>query len=114
MYECPHCGEPLDEDAEFCHQCGSDVETGWNPDIDYHAVELPEDDLADDEVPAPGEAAQPRGRIPVDYGLLVAAVIVFIGASFVAYGWAAVLPLFFLAACAVIVRLLVKKGPTRY
>jgi hypothetical protein len=44
MDECPHCGEPLKEDAECCPYCGSDFETGWKPDVDYYSVELPEDD----------------------------------------------------------------------
>ena len=43
MDECPHCGEPLPEKAESCPHCGSDFETGWKPDTDYYAVELPDD-----------------------------------------------------------------------
>jgi hypothetical protein len=46
MDECPHCGEPLAEDAESCPHCGSDFETGWKPDTDYYAVELPEEEPA--------------------------------------------------------------------
>ena len=49
MDECPHCGEPLEEEAESCPQCGSDFETGWKPDTDYYAVELPEDDTSYEE-----------------------------------------------------------------
>ena len=41
MDECPHCGEPIDENAESCPHCGSDFETGWNPDADYLGLELP-------------------------------------------------------------------------
>jgi uncharacterized membrane protein YvbJ len=44
MDECPHCGEPIAPSAESCPHCGSDCETGWKPDTDYYAVELPEDD----------------------------------------------------------------------
>lgn len=42
MVPCPHCGEPLPENATFCRYCGSDAETGWDEDVDYHSVELPE------------------------------------------------------------------------
>ena len=49
MDECPHCGEPLEEEAESCPHCGSDFETGWKPDTDYYAVELPEDDTSYEE-----------------------------------------------------------------
>jgi hypothetical protein len=45
MNECPHCGEPLREGAESCPYCGSDAETGWNPDADYLGLELPDDDF---------------------------------------------------------------------
>src|SRR5262245_39596419 len=44
MDECPHCGEPIQASAESCPHCGSDFETGWKPDTDYYAVELPEDE----------------------------------------------------------------------
>ncbi len=47
--ECPFCGEPIDSEAQVCPHCGSDAETGWNPDSDYESVEIPEDDL----VPVP-------------------------------------------------------------
>ena len=46
MDECPHCGEPIEEEAESCPHCGSDCETGWKPDADYYSVELPDDDGA--------------------------------------------------------------------
>jgi hypothetical protein len=45
VHDCPHCGEPLEEGADSCPRCGSDDETGWNPDSDYYGVELPEDDV---------------------------------------------------------------------
>ena len=41
---CPHCGSPLRRDAVACRECGSDFETGWSEDIDYHSIELPEDE----------------------------------------------------------------------
>lgn len=43
--ECPHCGAPLRPNAVACRECGSDIETGWSDDIDYHSVELPEEPL---------------------------------------------------------------------
>jgi hypothetical protein len=55
MDDCPHCGEPLDDDASSCPHCGSDFETGWNPDAEYYGVELPEEDE-----PAP-PGARPAG-----------------------------------------------------
>lgn len=42
MDACPHCGETLARNARFCRHCGSDEETGWSPDVEYHSVELPE------------------------------------------------------------------------
>ncbi|MFN0059025.1 MAG: zinc-ribbon domain-containing protein [Planctomycetota bacterium] len=48
MTLCPHCGEPIADTATRCRSCGSDAETGWAEDVDYHSVELPEPH-ADDE-----------------------------------------------------------------
>ena len=45
MFICPNCGEEIYNDsARVCPHCGSDHETGWNPDADYLSVELPEDE----------------------------------------------------------------------
>jgi hypothetical protein len=41
---CPHCDSPLSPRAVACRECGSDIETGWSDDVDYHSVALPEDD----------------------------------------------------------------------
>lgn len=46
---CPHCGEPIDDDARSCPHCGSDEETGWKPDADLYSFALPDDDLESDE-----------------------------------------------------------------
>ncbi len=41
-FPCAHCGELIPEDATLCRHCGSDMETGWNPEVDYHSIELPD------------------------------------------------------------------------
>ena len=40
--ECPNCGAPLKPDAVFCHECGSDAETGWREDSDLESLDLPQ------------------------------------------------------------------------
>lgn len=47
-FPCPHCGEILPDDAKCCRACGSDHETGWETDTDYHSVEIPEFLLPDE------------------------------------------------------------------
>ncbi len=42
-FPCPHCGEQVEESAAFCRHCGSDADTGWNPDSDYESLELPDE-----------------------------------------------------------------------
>jgi hypothetical protein len=109
MYNCPHCGEPLDDDAEFCRHCGSDAETGWKPDVDYYSVEFPEDDAPSSELP-PATAERQRGA-RVGYALLAASLIAFAAAGFLTYGWGVFLPMSFLAACATLFWLHVKRQP---
>ncbi len=80
--ECPFCGEPIDVDADFCPHCGSDAETGWNPDADYESLELPEDDEPAAEPPQPGPE-EVRAQLSRMFGpALVAGTWVL----FVAYG----------------------------
>jgi hypothetical protein len=62
MNECPHCGESLDREAQSCPYCGSDFETGWNPDADYLSVDLPDDD----DFPAELEAGPPPKEVSPD------------------------------------------------
>ncbi len=57
--ECPFCGEPIDLDATFCQHCGSDAETGWNPDSEYESVELPEEEAEE----APSAAARRHSQV---------------------------------------------------
>lgn len=84
MDECPHCGEPIDEEATFCRHCGSDGETGWKPDTDYYAVELPEDEDAEAE---PSEAP-PRWMLKERLrSLLGPALVTAAWVGFVAYGF---------------------------
>lgn len=49
MFICPNCGEPVADEAKACPACGSDEETGWNPDADSLSVDLPEDGEANEE-----------------------------------------------------------------
>ena len=57
MDRCPHCGRALRPDAEACNYCGSDFETGWNPDAEYFGFELP----SDDDTYSPRERAHNAG-----------------------------------------------------
>ena len=98
MDECPHCGEPIDEDAESCRYCGSDFETGWKPDQDYYAVELPEDDL--EVVPGYSRDSAAAGWQNLLGASLVAVTgIVFLGAAAYTYRGAVTAFAMLLAAC---------------
>jgi uncharacterized membrane protein YvbJ len=103
MYDCPHCGEPLEEDASSCPYCGSDSETGWKPDVDYYSLELPEDDEEDGAAPEVRPLSPPERVWTYRIGLAVVtvALIVFVLLGFQTYHWGVLLPLLFLAACAV-------------
>ena len=98
--ECPHCGEPLENDAENCPSCGSDDETGWKSDLDYYAVELPEDDFLDEEsFEQPVRSPWPNW---VGYAVLTLALVALVAVGFTTYSWGVLLPLLFLALCALI------------
>lgn len=95
MDECPHCGEPIEDDADRCPHCGSDAETGWNPDAEYESLDLPDAELT------PEGSGQPELRWD---RLVSAAVVGVAAASFIWIGIGAypslLLPfLAFLAAC---------------
>ncbi len=90
MFDCPHCGEPLAEEATFCRHCGSDAETGWSPDTDYHAVEIPEeleepeeDDLS--EAAAPGKTTTIHWDTWVLFALLMVVVVGLIAPGLLSY-----------------------------
>lgn len=61
MHECPNCGEPLPRGASACKECGSDEKTGWKSaeDVDYEAVDLPEDIDYEDVLANEGLAPRP-------------------------------------------------------
>jgi hypothetical protein len=74
MDECPHCGEPIDEDAVSCPHCGSDTETGWMEDAEDASVDLPDDE------PSLGleETRGPEPDSPVAWVILAAAAGAFL------------------------------------
>ena len=111
MSECPHCGEPLDDDAEICRHCGSDAETGWNPDTDYYSVDLPEEDY-DRPEPPEGQPARARGSW-VGPTLVFLALVGFLGAGYLTYSWGVVLPLLFLLLCGALFGHVVREGHWR-
>lgn len=76
MDECPHCGEPIDEGAESCLHCGSDFETGWKPETDYYAVDLPEDEL-ETGLQYPASGAVSALEIGVSWSLVAASLALF-------------------------------------
>jgi len=80
--ECPFCGEPIDSDAESCPHCGSDAETGWNPDAEYLSLELPEDDAEE-------EAQPPEEEVPADPTDSRARLARLLGPALVAGSWMA-------------------------
>ena len=85
MFNCPVCGEPVRDDAQACPSCGSDDETGWDPDADDLSVELPEDE--DEE--SYDHTAPPRGDYSAfAYFLIAVGVLGFIALGrFSRLGW---------------------------
>jgi len=86
MDECPHCGEPIEQDATFCRHCGSDSETGWNPDADYYSVELPEGDEDEDVQERRHEPSREEIREWITH-LVGPALVAFAWLFFVVYGY---------------------------
>ena len=85
MEQCPHCGEPIAEDATFCRHCGSDAETGWNPDADYYSMELPEED-EEEEKERQHEVSREEIRERIAH-LLGPALVALAWVFFVVYGY---------------------------
>jgi hypothetical protein len=77
MDECPHCGEPIEEEAIRCPHCGSDMETGWNPEVDYCSLELPEDDREREEV-RPSDSRRLRWSVVAAAVLIALSVVGFL------------------------------------
>ncbi|MBI4602557.1 MAG: zinc-ribbon domain-containing protein [Planctomycetes bacterium] len=102
MDDCPHCGEPIEEDAESCPHCGSDFETGWKPDADDYALDLPDDDpIVPEDAPARPRGA-PALEVALSASLLLAAAVLFVALHVYVggQGWGVVLPfVLLLAAC---------------
>lgn len=97
MEECPHCGEPIDENAESCPHCGSDFETGWNPDAESESIELPEQD---DEADPSGQVldrSELRWEKILSAALILAAALAFVWVGARAYG-AVIIPFALLLA----------------
>ena len=99
---CPNCGEPIEEDAQACPHCGSDDETGWNPDVEYYSLELPEDD--DYGLGGPGDPGAGDGdRVGwTDFALLGLSMVLATVAGWSTYGWTGLVPTLFLCLCALV------------
>ncbi|MBI4583555.1 MAG: zinc ribbon domain-containing protein [Planctomycetes bacterium] len=97
MYDCPNCGEPIDEEAVFCPHCGSDAETGWKPDADYYGLELPEDDEIElDRTLPPTEDWKYRARFMFSPALIVLCFILFVSVGYNYYGRGVLVPSIYL------------------
>ena len=84
MDQCPHCGEPIEEDDESCRHCGSDFETGWKPDADYYELDLPDNELQTDSG-FRDKNAQPVWQAAMGWALVGIAAMLFLAASFIAF-----------------------------
>ena len=108
---CSHCGEPVENDARSCPHCGSDHETGWNPDAEYLSLDLPGVDDDDESLDGPHGNLSTDGNdltatrlanvgpilggalaLTLSFGLLFAA-------GFPAYRWGILIPAGILLAC---------------
>ena len=46
---CPVCGEDVPSGALACPECGADHNSGWRKDVEYDALDLPDEDFDYDE-----------------------------------------------------------------
>ena len=79
MDECPHCGEPIDEDAESCAHCGSDFESGWKPDAEYYS-DAPDDDPLSKE-DSSHNARTSHWEQALHVSLVAGSFLIFLGAA---------------------------------
>jgi hypothetical protein len=110
MFYCPNCHESIaDDNAQSCPHCGSDAETGWKPDVDYHSLELPEDEDFDLESSVYRNGGSDRLRALAGPVLMGVSLALFVVVGYQHYRLGVVLPAVFLAAMAVVcLRILAK------
>ena len=81
---CPVCGTEFRAGRLACPECGSDANTGWKSqeELDYTAVELP-----DDEVEGEFDEATGTYKRPMSPGFRLAIVMALVGAAVIAMLW---------------------------
>lgn len=115
MFFCPNCYEEIDNhEAQVCPHCGSDAETGWKSDADYHSIELPEDEPFDLETPVYREDHTLRLTGLIGPALVAFTLVLFVIVGYQGYRLGIVIPTLFLTVAAfVCLRLLARKKEGR-
>lgn len=86
MFDCPNCGESVQNDASFCAHCGSDAETGWRPDAEYQSLDLPDfEDNDYDPAPTYSEDVTQRLKNIVGPGAVVLCFVLFLSVGYKRY-----------------------------